>query len=88
LIVRLRHDDEYLYFSIIDDGVGINRNVLQSIYKSEIAKKRESGYAIQNVMERINAVYEDKGHISIFSRPGIGCSVTITIPKTIDFLNL
>jgi len=88
LIVRLKHDDENLYFSIIDDGVGISRNVLQSIYKSEIAKKRESGYAIQNVMERINAVYEDKGHISIFSRPGIGCSVTITIPKTIDFLNL
>jgi two-component system sensor histidine kinase YesM len=88
LIVRLKQDDENLYFSIIDDGVGINRNVLQSIYKSEIAKKRESGYAIQNVRERINAVYEDKGHISIFSRPGIGCSVTITIPKTIDFLNL
>jgi len=88
LVVRLKHDDENLYFSIIDDGVGINRNVLQSIYKSEIVKKRESGYAIQNVMERINAVYEDKGHISIFSRSGIGCSVTITIPKTIDFLNL
>lgn len=88
LIVRLKHDEKNLYFSIIDDGVGISRNVLQSIYKSEIAKKRESGYAIQNVMERINAVYEDKGHISIFSRPGIGCSVTITIPKTINFLNL
>jgi len=81
MIVKLRQDDDNLYFSIIDDGVGISRSVLQSIYKSEIKKERVSGYAIQNVRDRINAVYGEKGHISIFSRPGIGCSVTIVIPK-------
>ena len=88
LVVRLRQDEHYLYFSIIDDGVGIARNVLDSIKKGEITKKRESGYAIQNVIERIKAVYGDQGHISIFSRPGIGCSVRIVIPKTIKFPNL
>ncbi len=88
MIVRLKQDSENLYFSIIDDGVGINKNVLHSIYKGEIVKKRDSGYAIQNVMERLNAVYGKKAHISIFSRPGIGCSVTIVIPKTIKFPNL
>ena len=88
MIIRLRQDHENLYFSIIDDGVGISRDVLQSIYKGEIRKKRQSGYAIQNVMERIKAVYGERGHISIISRPGIGCSVTIVIPKHIKFPNL
>lgn len=88
LVVRLRQDEQYLYFSIIDDGVGIDRAVLESIRKGEITKKRESGYAIQNVLDRIRAVYGEEGHISIFSRLGIGCSVKIVIPKAIKFPNL
>ena len=88
LVVRLTQDEENLHFSIIDDGIGISRNVLESIHKGEIIKKRESGYAIQNVWERIKAVYGEKGHIRIFSRPGIGCSVKIVIPKSANFPNL
>ena len=88
MIVKLKQDDENLYFSIIDDGVGISRSVLQKIHKGEIKKERESGYAIQNVRERINAVYGEKGYINIYSKPGIGCSVMIVITKTINFPNL
>ena len=88
MIVKLKQDDENLYFSIIDDGVGISRNILQRIHKGEIKKERESGYAIQNVRERINAVYGEKGYINIYSKPGIGCSVMIVITKTINFPNL
>jgi len=83
LVIKLRQDNENLYFSIIDDGVGIRKDVLQRIDKGDIKKERESGYAIKNVRDRINAVYGEKGSISIFSRPGIGCSVRIAIPKTI-----
>lgn len=88
MIVRLRQDADNLYFTIIDDGIGINKNVLESINKGEIIKKRESGYAIQNVRVRIKSVYGEQGRISVFSRPGIGCSVTIVMPKTIKFPNL
>lgn len=88
LIVRLRQDDENLYFTIIDDGVGMSRNILESINKGEIVKKRESGYAIQNILERIKAVYGEKGSVTISSSPGIGCSVSIVIPKHSMFLNL
>lgn len=83
LVIKLRQDNENLYFSVIDDGVGMSREVLEKIQKGEIKKKRDSGYAIQNVRNRINAVYGGKGLIDIFSRPGIGCSVRITIPKTL-----
>ncbi len=81
LVVRLRQDEENLYFTMIDDGVGIEADILDGINRGEIAKRRESGYAIQNVRDRIQAIYGERGRISLFSRPGIGCSVLIVIPK-------
>lgn len=87
MIVSLRQDEENLYFTIIDDGVGMNRTTLENINKGQVIKKRESGYAIHNIMERIRSVYGEKGKISIISRPGIGCTVNIVIPKTPMLLN-
>lgn len=88
LVVRLRQDDKRIFFSIIDDGVGISRDVLESIEKNEIIRRSETGYAIQNVRERINAVYGSDGHLRISSHRGCGCAVDIVIPKTSMFLNL
>lgn len=84
MVVRLRQDEENLTFTIIDDGVGMSRTTLENINMGQIIKKRESGYAIHNIKERIKSVYGEKGHITINSRPGIGCTVSIVIPKTPD----
>ena len=82
MVVRLRQDEESLYFTIIDDGVGMNRSTLEDINKGRITKRRESGYAIHNIMERLRSVYGEDAHVTIFSSPGIGCSVNIVIPKS------
>jgi len=88
IIVKVKQDREYLYFTVIDDGIGIDSHVLDSLNKGEVLSKRESGYGIRNIRERIKAVYGEKGQINIFSRPGVSCTVNITIPKTAKFLNL
>ncbi len=82
MVVRLRQDEESLYFTIIDDGVGMNRSTLEDINKGRITKRRESGYAIHNIMERLRSVYGEDAHVTIFSSPGIGCAVNIVIPKS------
>ena len=82
MLVRLRQDAENLYFTIIDDGVGMNRSTLRNINSGQVVKRRESGYAIHNIMERLKAVYGEKGQVTIFSSPGIGCTVNIVIPKS------
>lgn len=87
MVVKLQQDEENLIFTIIDDGVGMSGNTLENINKGLIVKKRESGYAIHNIMERLKSVYGDEGRISIFSKPGIGCTVNIVIPKYPKFLN-
>lgn len=87
MILRLRQDEASLCFSIIDDGVGMEVSTLESINRGDVLKRRESGYAIRNVRERIHAIYGDKGRVVLFSRPGIGCTVEIIIPKNPEFLN-
>ncbi len=87
MIVKLRQDEENLYFTIIDDGIGMSRSTLESIKNGQMVKNRESGYAIHNIMERLKSVYGDKTDIIIASRPGIGCAVRIVIPKSPMFPN-
>lgn len=87
MIVKLRQDEENLYFTIIDDGIGMSRSTLESIKNGQIVKNRESGYAIHNIMERLKSVYGEKTDIIIASRPGIGCAVRIVIPKSPMFPN-
>lgn len=87
MVVKLRQDDENLYFTIIDDGVGINKATLENINERRIIKNRESGYAITNVMERLKSVYGGKAVITIASNRGIGCSVNIAVPKHPIILN-
>ena len=82
MVVRLRQDEDSLYFTIIDDGVGMNRSTLENICRGQIVKRRESGYAVHNIMERLKSVYGEDAHVTIFSRPGIGCTVNIVIPKS------
>jgi two-component system sensor histidine kinase YesM len=81
MIIKLRQDEDNIIFSIIDDGVGMSRETLENICGGRIIKKRESGYAIHNIMERLKSVYGGRSRLSIFSRPGIGCAVEIVIPK-------
>ncbi|NLN41279.1 MAG: sensor histidine kinase [Clostridiales bacterium] len=88
IIVRVKQDREYLYLTVIDDGIGMDSQVLESLNRGEDLFNSESGYGIRNIRERIKAVYGEKGQINIFSRPGVGCTVNITIPKTAKFLNL
>ena len=87
MVVRLRQDEENLYFTMVDDGVGMSKDTLDIISRGHIIRKRESGYAIHNIVERLKSVYGENAQVTIISRPGIGCSVNITIPKLPMFPN-
>ena len=68
-----------IVFKIIDDGVGIPEARLQKLFINS-----SSGYGIKNVNERIKLHYGCGNGVEIFSRPGIGTTVTITIPTDRD----
>ena len=69
IVVRGWREEENLIFTVADDGVGMEDiSVLQT------------GYAIQNVWERIHLNYGDEYGFTAESGKGQGTKITITLP--------
>ncbi|XOK61835.1 sensor histidine kinase [Paenibacillus elgii] len=65
-------------FRIIDDGVGMTPDTLRRI--SQFDDGEEAGYGIRNVHQRIELHYGKPYGVSIYSKLGMGTSVTIRLP--------
>ncbi|NEN81929.1 sensor histidine kinase, partial [Paenibacillus elgii] len=65
-------------FRIIDDGVGMTPDTLRRI--SQFDDGEEVGYGIRNVHQRIELHYGKPYGVSMYSKLGIGTSVTIRLP--------
>jgi len=48
-----------------------------------VERSKGSGYAIKNIMQRLKAYYGDNFSMNIFSKPGIGTTVSIEVNKDI-----
>jgi two-component system, sensor histidine kinase YesM len=78
-----------LYFEIVDDGSGMDRETLHSIIsapeESDVYTSQEvNGYAVQNVFSRFKHFYQGEFSITYDSSPGQGTRVQITIPAIIN----
>jgi len=76
--VAANRENGMIVFRIIDNGVGIDRNTLDQITNSNGV---QVGYGIRNVDERIKLQYGGNYGVTLYSRPGIGTTVQITIPE-------
>lgn len=70
--------EQKIVFKIIDDGVGIHRDLIRQMF--DPIESINVGYGIRNVDQRIKLHYGGEYGVSIFSRLGIGTTVSITIP--------
>ncbi|MBC8081538.1 MAG: histidine kinase, partial [Gorillibacterium sp.] len=66
-----------IVFKIIDDGIGMKPEMVNKILSRDGV---QLGYGIRNVDERIKLQYGQAYGVNIFSRLGMGTTVTITIP--------
>ncbi|QGQ98367.1 sensor histidine kinase [Paenibacillus psychroresistens] len=73
--------DENIVFRIIDDGVGISREILEQILDLNGV---QIGYGIRNVDMRVKLQFGEEYGVALFSRRGIGTSVSISIPISRD----
>jgi two-component system sensor histidine kinase YesM len=81
IIVKANLVRDRLVFQVIDDGVGMSRERVQALLEGRIHRTSGSGYAFKNIMNRLRGYYGDQVHFDVFSRPGIGTSITILLPK-------
>ncbi|NMO96023.1 sensor histidine kinase [Paenibacillus lemnae] len=69
---------EGVEFRIIDDGVGFPPGKIRTPLRA--GELENAGYGIRNVDQRIHLHYGSPYGVTVFSRPGIGTTVSILIP--------
>lgn len=74
-----RMDEENIYLSVEDNGVGIEPEVLASILEF-----KTRGYGVRNVNARIQLYYGEEYSLQIESEVGKGTKSLITIPKKLS----
>ncbi|WP_054023392.1 sensor histidine kinase [Bacillus sp. FJAT-28004] len=79
IMIKAYRDGLDIVLKVIDDGMGMHMRG-HSGKELPISGDTLSGYGIRNVDNRIKLLYGDSYGVSIYSRLGIGTTVTIRIP--------
>lgn len=83
IIIYMGLTEDRICLKVIDDGVGMNSKTLSRVRLGMVERSKGSGYAVKNIMQRLRAYYGDNFSINIFSKPGIGTTVSIEVDKNI-----
>ena len=82
--IRVRQLKEDLLFQVIDDGVGISKDLLEKIMNRDTEDNEKTAFAINNIDERIKHYYGTEYGVEIQSEPGKGTEVSILISKEMN----
>lgn len=74
--------NDYVYISVYDDGVGMDKETLNELRASLNIKNEKFGYGLYNVNQRIKLVYGENSGVEVSSTLGEGTTVLIKIPIT------
>lgn len=75
-----RLEEDRVELQIIDDGVGMNADTLKALATGQVDNTTGSGYALNNIRERLSGYYGENHRFNIFSKPGIGTVIMVSIP--------
>lgn len=78
--IKVVADNEFIYISVCDDGIGIDKETLEELNKSLNVKNENFGYGLYNVNQRIKLVYGENSGVKIESILNKCTTVTIKIP--------
>ncbi len=78
IVIKAYHQAQYIYFEVIDNGVGFKLD--DNLFNHKDID--EGGYGLKNVDERIKLEYGNDCGVAVSSKPDSGTKVTIKIKKT------
>ena len=79
ITVQVRQDGEDIVFTVRDNGVGMSRELIESIL--EQGPKDRTGIGIRNVNDRLQIYFGKQYGLHITSEPDVGTCVEIRMPK-------
>ena len=77
ITIRIDEKPAFFHITVIDDGLGIKREILSNILDDSVPKK---SIGLSNVNKRLNTLYGNKNRLRIFSRENRGTIVSMNIP--------
>ncbi|MFV0503083.1 MAG: sensor histidine kinase [Lachnospirales bacterium] len=83
--ISVYKDYEFLYFEILDDGKGIDKNKIEEIYLN-VCKEKDNSYniGIENVQSRLKLKFGDKCNLKIESEINRYTKTLIKLPIVLE----
>lgn len=82
--VRVFKENDELYFTITDNGLGMSEDVVATLLSKDIVpSKRGSGIGVKNVNERIKLYFGAEYGLFVESEPDEGTKITIHLPAIV-----
>jgi two-component system, sensor histidine kinase YesM len=82
--IRAYIEGEFIIIQVIDNGKGIEEEVLKRIFKTEKNVNKFSSVGLNNVNQRIKHYFGEGYGINISSEINLGTSVRIILPYNVD----
>ena len=82
ITLKVWKEEEDLYFSVRDNGLGMTAEQVESLFSDSIhvTSKKGSGIGVKNVNERIKLYFGEEYGLLIHSEPDEGTEITIHLP--------
>ncbi len=83
ITIKGYEDEEYYYLSVVDDGVGMDKEVQKRLNRKDKTIGNTKSYGVINVQERLKLYFGNRASMDIQSEKNKGSKVVLSIPKEI-----
>jgi two-component system sensor histidine kinase YesM len=80
IIITGGREGDLVILKIQDDGIGMSKEALASVFKKKTSDKRHNGVGMKNIEDRLKMHYGPDYGLFVESEEGRGTTVTVTIP--------
>ena len=80
IIITGGREGDLVILKIQDDGIGMSKEALASVFKKKTSDKRHNGVGMKNIEARLKMHYGPDYGLFVESKEGRGTTVTVTIP--------
>lgn len=80
IIITGGREGDFVILKIQDDGIGMSKEALSSVFKEKVSDKRHNGVGMKNIEDRLKMHYGPDYGLFVESEEGRGTTVTVTIP--------
>ncbi|MBS5958392.1 MAG: sensor histidine kinase [Clostridiales bacterium] len=80
IIITGGREGDFVILKIQDDGIGMSKEALASVFKEKVSDKRHNGVGMKNIEDRLKMHYGPDYGLFVESEEGRGTTVTVTIP--------